>query len=100
LFGVFEAAAMSLRGTTKHENGVIVIPSETERSGVESRNLAHTGTRFLDSLRSLEMTWERLFIFEAAVMSLRGTTKRENPQQVEESGVPNLFGVFVVETRF
>ena len=56
---------MPLRSTTKDENGVIVIPSGTERSGVESRNLAHTGTRFLDSLRSLEMTWEHSFIFEA-----------------------------------
>ena len=55
---------MPLRSTTKDENGVPVIPSGTERSGVESRNLAHAGTRFLDflrlrsgqALRSLEMT--------------------------------------------
>ncbi len=51
--------------TTKGENDVTVIPSGTERSGVKSRNLAHTGTRFLDSLRLLEMTWERWAIFGA-----------------------------------
>jgi hypothetical protein len=69
---------MPLRGTTENENGLIVIPSGTERSGVESRNLAHTGTRFLDflrlrsgqALRSLEMTWERSFILEAAGWNL------------------------------
>jgi hypothetical protein len=42
---------MPLWGTTEDENDVSVIPSGTERSGVESRNLAHTGTRFLDFLR-------------------------------------------------
>jgi len=35
-----------------------VIPSGTERSEVKSRNLATPGgRRFLDSLRSLGMTW-------------------------------------------
>jgi hypothetical protein len=49
----------------EHHQGRKWCNRHSERNGVESRNLTHTGTGFLDSLRSLEMTWERSFIFEA-----------------------------------